>query len=91
MKKADYEILTDSFENRLNNVLQEYGKIESQKIIECILRIQKRLGGKDTKEAIDHIQNGDVKACFAILMQYYDRWYLKSLIEKNKVDADMPN
>ena len=53
-------------------------------------RIQKKLGGLETKLAINHIVEKDIKAAFHILLSYYDKLYEKEKnlthIESNKVD-----
>jgi tRNA 2-selenouridine synthase len=57
-----------------------------QKMIEAIVRIQKRLGGLETKTAIQLMQDGNIKESFRILLTYYDKYYNKSL--QNRPDTD---
>ena len=45
----------------------------------AIIRIQKRLGGVETKNALNHLIEGNIKDSFNILLKYYDKWYEKSL------------
>jgi tRNA 2-selenouridine synthase len=67
------------FDERLKNIVEEYGKGDTEKLVNAIIRIKKRLGGLETKTAINHLLEGDVAACFSILLQYYDKWYKKSI------------
>jgi len=87
------------FEERLNNIVQEYGAHPKEALINAIVRIQKRLGGLETKTAVNCLIENDIKGCFDILLKYYDKHYTKALnlrpdlkevmikIEADKVDA----
>ena len=75
------------FEERLNHIVQEYGNCEKEKLVDAILRIQKRLGGLEMKTALNFLTEGDMKESFRILLKYYDKQYLKAL---NKRDASAP-
>ena len=48
-------------------------------MVNAIIRIQKRLGGLETKNAINHLLENNAKESFRILLTYYDKWYLKGL------------
>ncbi len=67
------------FEERLNHIVDEYGNLEKEKLVNAIIRIQKRLGGLETKNAINHLIEGNIKDSFSILLRYYDKWYEKSM------------
>jgi tRNA 2-selenouridine synthase len=43
------------------------------------MRIQKRLGGLETKLAISFLLENNHKECFRILLKYYDKYYDKGL------------
>ena len=67
------------FEERLNFIVTHYGKFEKEKLMNAVMRIKKRLGGLETKTAINCLLEDDIKGCFAVLLTYYDKFYLKSL------------
>ncbi|MCU0334491.1 MAG: tRNA 2-selenouridine(34) synthase MnmH [Chitinophagaceae bacterium] len=67
------------FEQRLDYIVKDYGKGDIEKLVNAIIRIQKRLGGLEAKNAIQCLLEQDIRGCFAILLRYYDKWYLKSL------------
>ncbi len=71
------------FEERLSFILQHYGGFEKEKLMNAIIRIQKRLGGLETKTAMNCLLNNDLRACFAILLHYYDKQYLKGLQKRD--------
>ncbi len=77
------------FEERLSFIVQQYGGFAKEPLIEATNRIQKRLGGLETKNAVAYILEGEISNAFSILLKYYDKWYDKfSKAEKNnKEDA----
>ncbi|MFM2363158.1 MAG: tRNA 2-selenouridine(34) synthase MnmH [Bacteroidota bacterium] len=86
MRNAPLYFVDIPFEQRLDNICHWYGKQDMQKMIEAIIRIQKRLGGLETKTAIQLMQDGNIKESFRILLTYYDKYYNKSL--QNRPDTD---
>lgn len=74
------------FEERLKYIVEWYGIFEQEKLAERIIRIKKRLGGLETKKALEYLETGDMYSCFNILLKYYDKYYLKCLqLKKDKV------
>ncbi|SOE22971.1 tRNA 2-selenouridine synthase [Spirosomataceae bacterium TFI 002] len=84
MKGSTVYFLDVPVEERLNYLVVEYGKLPIEELKNAILRIQKRLGGLETKNALSHLDENNLKACFEILLRYYDKWYLKGLLSKSK-------
>lgn len=66
------------FKERLDFIAQHYGQFSATELIAATLRIQKRLGGLETKMAIQMIEEKKTIEAFAILLKYYDKWYTKS-------------
>ncbi len=79
MRKAPVFFLDIPFKKRLEYITEEYGQMDKEQVAEAILRIQKRLGGLETKNALQHLEAGKLKDCFGILLRYYDKWYGKGL------------
>ena len=77
------------FEERLQYIVADYGKYDTQKLIDAIDRIKKRLGGLDTKNAITYLQENDIANCFAILLKYYDKYYYKGLQAKECIEQNL--
>jgi tRNA 2-selenouridine synthase len=67
------------FEERLDHLVEEYGNLDKERMVNAIIRIQKRLGGLETKNSISHLIEGNIKESFRILLKYYDKWYEKSM------------
>jgi tRNA 2-selenouridine synthase len=87
MRSKTVYFLEIDFEERLNHIVQEYGKGDKEKLIGAIIRIQKRLGGLETKTAINHLLENDTKESFRILLKYYDKQYLKGLNNREVPEA----
>ncbi len=79
MRKSPVLFLDIPFEERLEYITREYGSMSREKIEAAILRIQKRLGGLEAKNALRHLEEGKLADCFRILLHYYDKWYSKGL------------
>ena len=82
MQKAQIIFLDVDVEERLKNILLEYGQHEKEKLKEAILQIKKRLGGLETKMALEFLEQNNLESCFKILLKYYDKLYKNSLERK---------
>lgn len=85
MRNSTCYFMKIPFEQRLAFILEGYGKFDAQSLIEATERIQKRLGGLETKNAVAHVMQGELKEAFSILLKYYDKWY-----EKNAQNQVLP-
>ena len=75
------------FESRLDHIVQEYGRLNHDRLGDAITRISKRLGPQDTKASLTFLAEGDIKECFRILLKYYDKHYLKALYNREAVNG----
>jgi tRNA 2-selenouridine synthase len=99
MREKKVLFLNIPFEERLNFIVANYGKFKKEELVNAVIRIKKKLGGLETKTAINALVEDDVKNCFVVLLQYYDKLYQKGLLKRdqpellvqkvecNKVDA----
>jgi tRNA 2-selenouridine synthase len=78
-RKKPLLFLEVPFEKRLAYLVKEYGRYEKEPLLNAITRIQKRLGGLETKTAVSCLMDNDLKGCFEILLKYYDKHYSKAL------------
>ncbi|WP_290798063.1 tRNA 2-selenouridine(34) synthase MnmH [Flavihumibacter sp. UBA7668] len=83
MREAACYFLDIPFEERLQYILQDYGKASREELINSVLKIQKRLGGLETKTAIGFIIENNLTDAFRILLQYYDKFYRKGLASRS--------
>jgi len=87
MRNSRVSFIDIPFEERLDYLTEEYGKFEKEKLVNAIIRIQKRLGGLETKTAINHLLENNHKECFRVLLKYYDKWYGKALLNRENLPA----
>ena len=87
MRKSRLYFLEIPFEERLKNIVETYGIYDKQQLIDSVLKIQKRLGGLNTKNAIQFINEGNLHEAFYILLKYYDKMYAQSLQKREDVDS----
>jgi tRNA 2-selenouridine synthase len=87
MRSSPVYFLEIPFEERLDHIVKEYGKLDRERMVNAIIRIKKRLGGLDTKNAINYLLEDNVKECFRILLRYYDKYYLKGLHNRENLPA----
>lgn len=85
MRSSPIRFVDIPFEQRLDYLTIEYGRFEKEKLVNAVMRIQKRLGGLETKNAVNHLLENNHKECFRILLTYYDKWYLKGLHNREEV------
>ncbi len=83
MKEAPMLRVIVPKEVRIQNLVSMYGSLDHRKLAEGILRIQKRLGGLDAKEALLALDNGDLSTTADILLRYYDKSYVNLLSRKD--------
>jgi tRNA 2-selenouridine synthase len=63
------------FEVRVQRLVKDYGNFPKEVLAEAVLRIQKRLGGLATKQALESLENGDLAETARITLHYYDKAY----------------
>jgi tRNA 2-selenouridine synthase len=85
MRKSLVYFVNIPFNERLTYLAETYGILDKLSLAEAINRIQKRLGGLETKTAIEHLERGAIEQCFDILLRYYDKLYLKSLQTREEI------
>jgi tRNA 2-selenouridine synthase len=90
LKNSTCYFMRIPFEERLSFIVLQYGNFSKSDLIEATLRIQKRLGGLETKNAVRAIEEGNLQNAFSILLKYYDKWYNKFFkIEKNNENVEI--
>jgi len=84
MREKKVLFLNIPFEERLNFIVANYGKFKKEELVNAVIRIKKKLGGLETKIAINALVEDDVKNCFVVLLQYYDKLYQKGLLKRDQ-------
>jgi len=69
-------------EERARHIVTHYASYDPEQLRSCILKIERKLGGDRTRDALDFLERKDFFSAVMITLQYYDKSYLYSL-EKN--------
>jgi tRNA 2-selenouridine synthase len=86
MRKSPVYFLEIPFTERLQHIVSTYGKFEKKALANSIMNIQKKLGGLETKTAINFLLENNMEESFSILLHYYDRQYSNSLYKRENID-----
>ena len=87
MRQSPVYFLNIPFEERLKHLVEEYGTLNKEKMIDAILRIKERLGGLEAKKAIEFLNEDNTLESFRILLKYYDKWYTKGLHNRENINS----
>ena len=87
MRKSPVLFIDIPFKERLSFITEEYSKVSKEHLVNAIMRIQKRLGGLETKNAINYLLEDNYTECFRILLKYYDKWYDKALANRENLSS----
>ncbi len=67
---------------RVDNLVKEYGQLDKAFLISCTERIQKRLGPVQTKNAIAAVNENRMEAFIRYVLVYYDKTYRNGLSKR---------
>lgn len=83
MQNAPAIIIMMDVKTRLPRLVEEYSKFPPELLRASILKISKRLGGDNTRDAIVAVEAGDFAKAIEITLLYYDKAYLFGLSRKS--------
>ena len=69
---------------RVNRLVREYAEFPKDRLASAINRISKKLGGLNTGLALEALGKDDFMSVADILLQYYDKAYMKGLSMRNQ-------
>ncbi len=75
MRDARMIVLQVPHELRVRQCLDEYLALGNKELSIAIHRLQKRLGGLETKRALEALEQNQFETCCEILLRYYDKKY----------------
>ena len=87
MREQEILFFDIPFDERLQFLCSTYGIFPKEELLQGIFRIQKKLGGPEYREACEHLEMGNISECFRILLNYYDRLYLKSSLKRQNPES----
>ena len=75
MRHAPVIKMTVPVQKRIHSLVKEYGKLDKDFLVDCTLRIGKRLGPEQTRDAVVAIQENRMADFIKIVLVYYDKTY----------------
>jgi len=87
IRKSRIYFINIPFDERLKHLVEEYGSLDRERVIEAILRIKDRLGGSEARKAVDYLNEDNTIESFRILLKYYDKWYTKALHNRENINS----
>lgn len=96
MQESPTIVLLMEPEKRLPRLIQEYSTYSPDLLKGSIFKISKRLGGDNTRDALDAVDTGDLSKAIEITLRYYDKAYKYALTRKRSgqiiyVETDTDN
>jgi tRNA 2-selenouridine synthase len=83
LQKAPVIILIMDVDKRVPRLIEEYSTYSPEMLKNSIMKISKRMGGDNTKDAIDAVDTGDFEKAIRITLKYYDKAYLYGITKKH--------
>lgn len=84
MKDAPLVNLVMAKELRIQRLVTEYTSFNAEKLEDATFRIAKKLGGAQTKKAVEAVRNGDFYTAIDIALTYYDQTYQYGLSRRDE-------
>ena len=78
MRHSPAVFMDSGVRQRVKNLLVDYGDLPNSELVDSIQKIRKRLGPQHADEAINALQNNNVCRAIEIVLDYYDKTYLKA-------------
>lgn len=83
MRAAPVAFVDVPKEVRIERLVREYTGIDHQLLIEATKRIERRLGGQVTKQALDALLTNNYATVADLTLDYYDKAYLHGLSQRD--------
>lgn len=89
MRKAPVIKMEINKTSRIKRLMIEYANFDKIMLEKCILKIGKKLGGQNVKQALESLENGNLEDVADITLAYYDKSYSYGL-EKRENQTVFP-
>lgn len=84
MRASPLYVMNKSREERVLQLLKDYGEINPIDLIGATRRLSKHLGSEKTEFAVSHIENKEYALAINILLDYYDAKYTHGLSKRSQ-------
>lgn len=83
MSEGHYIKIEMNISRRISNLIKEYGSYPIHEFLKRVNMISKKLGGQHTQEAIQCLEDGNLrKFCKLLLEKYYDKMYMSAFTSR---------
>ncbi|MEG1635791.1 MAG: tRNA 2-selenouridine(34) synthase MnmH [Rikenellaceae bacterium] len=72
---SPYFVVEMSMQERVERLTIEYGSFSAEMVEQAFVKVSKRMGYNNVREAIDSFKAGDVKRAVELALIYYDKGY----------------
>ena len=86
MKAAPMVEVHRTDDERMAQIIRDYGQFDVEELKVAMARIGKRLGPQHVKQALIHLDQHEISEAFAIALKYYDRAYAHLLSKREKAE-----
>ncbi|MBI4929120.1 MAG: tRNA 2-selenouridine(34) synthase MnmH [Bacteroidetes bacterium] len=87
MKQAPIMRVNIPKQERIERLMNDYGKFSREELANCILKIEKRLGPQHAKQALEELEKGNLREVADITLTYYDKAYNYNHEKRNFKDV----
>ncbi|MBD0777397.1 tRNA 2-selenouridine(34) synthase MnmH [Maribacter sp. ANRC-HE7] len=84
MRDMPVYFLDIPIQERIKHLVDTYAQLSQDKLAEAIGRITKRLGNEKAKLALNALENNNYDKVVALILSYYDKYYLKGLQKRQE-------
>ncbi len=84
MNRADVIEINIDKKTRAGRLVEEYGQYSHDELAESIVRIDRRLGGKNVNQMLELLDLGKLFEVAILLLEYYDKGYAMSKMKYKK-------
>jgi tRNA 2-selenouridine synthase len=86
MQETPTIILLMDVKTRLPRLIEEYSNYPREDLKGSIMKINKRLGGNNTREALKAVEENDFAKAIEITLKYYDKAYIYGIKRKRSTN-----
>jgi tRNA 2-selenouridine synthase len=79
MRQAPVFVIERPRQERVRVLVEDYGSADPGELIRSIRKIERRLGGVRTREAVEAVEEGDLENVCHVVLDYYDKTYRHGL------------
>lgn len=85
MQQAEFHEVTVPIEERIANLVQDYGRFTPEQLMASFAKIRTKLGGEWYAAAVAAVQAGDLETAVRIALTYYDATYAHCLARRTTI------